>query len=240
MKQTEDNVGRELVRIQEEYHRRTTSKALIGRYSLFNEAALNMFHEVERNLLAMLKQHQFTNLANKNILDVGCGSGTQLGRFISYGAQPENLAGIDLLAERIELARSSYPSIDWRVGSAHQLPFPDASFNLVMLFTMFSSILDRSLRQSIADEIWRVRKPDGLILCYDFAFSNPRNPAVEGISRRELQLLFKRPGTRFDFRRVTLAPPISRLLARRASWLVNTLEQLKFLNTHLIGVIAED
>lgn len=239
MQKTEADLERELVRIQEEYHRRTTCKALIGRYSLFNEATLHLFHELERNLLAMLKQHQFTNLANKKILDVGCGGGTQLGRFISYGAQSENLAGIDLLADRIEQARNSYPSIDWRVGSAHQLPFPDASFDLVIIFTVFSSILDLSLRQRIADEIWRVRKPGGLVLYYDFALSNPRNPAVEGISRQQLQLLFKRPGTRFDFRRVTLAPPISRLFARRASWLVNTLEQLKFLNTHLIGIIKE-
>ena len=36
--------------------------------------------------------------------------------------------------------------------------------------------------------------------------------------------LFKRPGASFDFQRMTLAPPISRLVAPRAYWLAYILE----------------
>lgn len=238
MQKTNIDVKQELERIQEEYKRRATYQPFTERYSLFNEAALLQSHGLERNMLALLKKHRFTQLADKKILDVGCGSGMQLQRFLAYGATSGNLSGIDLIPARIEQARSLNPSIEWKVGSAHQLPYQDESFDLVTLSVVFSSILNTSLRQSIADEALRVRKPDGLILCYDFAYSNPRNAAVEGISRQEMQKLFKRSGTRLDFRKLTLAPPISRLVAPRALWLAAALEHLKFFNTHLICIVS--
>lgn len=240
VQQTKTELEQELVRIQEEYNRRAGSQVMSERYSLFNEATLLQSHGLERNMLALLKKHRFTNLSDKKILDIGCGSGMQLQRFLACGAKPGNLFGIDLMADRIEQARCQNSSIDWQVGSAHQLPYAEASFDLVTLFVVFSSILNKPLRQSIADEIWRIHKPGGLILCYDFAYSNPRNPAVEGISRQQIQQLFKRPGTFFDFRRVTLAPPISRLVTPHAPWVASTLEYLKIFNTHLIGIISSD
>lgn len=237
---TQPAIEHELIRIKQEYEQRANNPVLAERYSLFNEAALLQTHGLEYELLSLLKKQHFTKLAEKRILDVGCGVGMQLQRFLAYGARPENLAGIDLLAERIEWARHLNPAISWHVGSAHQLPYADASFDLVMLSVVFSSILDHALRKRIADEIWRVRKPTGLILCYDFAYSNPRNRAVEGISRREVQRLFARPEAHFTFRRVTLAPPLARRLAPHALWLAHSLEHLKLLNTHLISLIRMD
>lgn len=240
MQKTNVDVQQELERIQEEYKRRAAYQPFAERYSLFNEAALLQSHGLERHTLALLKKHRFTQLADKKILDVGCGDGMHLQRFLAYGAKPSNLSGIDLIPARIEQAQSLNPLIDWRVGSAHQLPYLDSSFDLVTLSVVFSSILNTSLRQGIADEVWRVLKAGGLILCYDFAYSNPRNSAVEGISRQQMQQLFKRTGTHFDFRRVTLAPPLSRLIAPRARWFASTLEHLKVFNTHLICTISLD
>jgi ubiquinone/menaquinone biosynthesis C-methylase UbiE len=237
---TQTAVEQEIERIRAEYQRRAASSELSGRYSLFNEAALLQTHSLERHLLALLKRHACADFRNKKILDIGCGMGMQLQRFTAYGAKPSNLSGIDLLNARIEVARSLNPAIDWRTGSAHRLPYPDASFDVVTLFVVFSSILDSTLRKTIADEVWRVRKAGGLILCYDFAYSNPRNRAVEGISRRHILELFDRKGARYTFRRLTLAPPIARVITPRAYWLANTLEQLKFLNTHLLCVISLD
>lgn len=228
----------ELSRLDAEYRRRDSSDVLADRYSLFNESALLHSQSLERIQLTLLKRHGFTNLTEKRILDVGCGSGSHLRRFLEYGAQPTHLFGIDLMEHRIEEAQRLQPTINWQVGSAHQLPYPDASFDLVMSFVVFSSILNQSLRQKIVEEMWRVRKPSGYILFYDFAYSNPHNPAVRGISCKEIQQLFKRPRSRFDFRRITLAPPISRRVAPHGYWLAYTMEQLKFLNTHIIGLIS--
>jgi ubiquinone/menaquinone biosynthesis C-methylase UbiE len=235
VQQTE--LATELARLEAEYSRRASCDCYTELYSYFNEATLYSMHSLERNLLALLKRHEFTSLSEKKILDVGCGSGGFLRRFLDYRASPGNLYGIDLMAQRIEDARRLHPGINWCVGSAHKLPYADASFDLVMSFVMFSSILDESLRQKIVAEMWRVLKPGGLILFYDFMYAHPHNQAVAGISQHNAKQLFSKPGVRYDFRRITLAPPISRIMAPRSCWLANTLELCKIFNTHLIAII---
>lgn len=230
----------ELARLETEYMRRASNAQYAQRYSYFNDATLLHVHTLERNLLALFKRYKFTALADKEILDVGCGSGGHLRRFLDYGALPAHLWGIDLLPSRIQQAQSLQPNINWHMGSAHQLPYADATFDLVMSFVVFSSILDASLSQKIADEMWRVLKPGGLLLLYDFVYSNPYNAAVQGINRRKVQHFFARQGARFDFCRITLAPPIARMIAPRAYWLAMSLEYLKFLNTHMISIISRN
>lgn len=207
MQGTITDVEQELTRIRTEYDRRNIAPELRGRYSIFKTSTLALLQELERELLTLLQQHSFTQLADKKILDIGCGAGNHLQRFLTYGAHPSNLAGIDLMPAYIAQARALNPLIDWRVGSAHQLPYPAASFDLVTLFVVFSSILNQPLRQQIAREALRVLQPGGLILCYDFVYPNPHNPAVQAIPRREIQQLFHHEGAHFTFRRVTLAPP---------------------------------
>lgn len=233
-------IDQELSRLESEYRWRDSGNIPTDRYSPFNEAALLHSQSLERHLLALLKRHGFTNLGEKKILDVGCGNGGHLRRFLDYGAISANLFGNDLMTHRIEQARQRQPAINWQVGSAHRLPYEYGNFDLVMSFVVFSSILDESLRAQIAGEMWRVLKPGGLILLYDFTYSNPRNPAVRGISHRQILSLFAQPGASFDFRRITLAPPISRIVAPHAYWLAFILEYLKILNTHTIGIISRD
>ncbi len=240
MEQHTAELNLELVRLEAEYERRASHNLYTERYSYFNDATLLHVHSLERNLLTLLKRHEFTPLSEKRILDVGCGSGSHLRRFLDYGALPSNLSGIDLIVPRIEQARSLHSGIDWRIGSAHSLPYADATFDLVMNFVVFSSILDESLCQRIVDEMWRVRRPGGLILVYDFIYSNPRNAAVLGVSQRKIKQLFYRSGVQFDFRHITLAPPVSRIIAPRVYWLANILEQCKILNTHIIGIISKN
>lgn len=231
----------ELSRIQAEYRRRDFCEPRLGkRYSPFNEAALLHAQSLERHLLAMLKQHKRTNLATVRILDVGCGYGGTLRRFIDYGAEPANLSGIDMMPHRIARARGLSPAIDWQVGDAHKLPYPSGSFDIVLIFVVLSSILNAELRQDIATEVCRVCKPGGLVLCHDFIHSNPRNPAVRGITCREVRQLFGRPGVRIVCRRMTLAPPIARLIAPRVWWLADTLEQIRIVNTHMLCAITPD
>jgi ubiquinone/menaquinone biosynthesis C-methylase UbiE len=229
----------ELARLKAEYSQRDSNTILAERYSPFNEATLLHAQSLERHLLALLKRHSFTDLCRKKILDVGCGAGGSLRRFLDYGAVPENLSGIDLMANRIEQARRLHPTIDWQQGSAHQLPYPDASFDLVSCSTVFSSIRSEQLRGEVANEMWRVRKPGGLMLFHDFVYSNPRNPAVQGITSRQVRQFFTRPGAEFDFQRLILAPPISRIVAPLSFWLAYTLEALKVFNTHIICIISQ-
>ena len=174
-------------------------------------------------------------LTGLRVLDVGCGRGSWLLEFCQWGAFPEDLAGIDLDDNRIAEARRYLPTADLRVGDARHLPWPDARFDLVTQFMVFTSILHQGVKRKIASEMRRVLKPGGVILWYDFRYDNPRNPHVRGIGAREIRSLF--PGCTVRLRRVTLAPPIARRLVP-FSWTVAYLvEKLPLLRTHYLGVI---
>jgi hypothetical protein len=79
-------------------------------------------------------------------------------------------------------------------------------------------------------------RPDGLILWYDYHVSNPRNRDVRGVSRAEIRALF--PGCRIELRRVTLAAPIARVVAR-SPVAHALLHAVPFLRTHYLGVIRK-
>jgi ubiquinone/menaquinone biosynthesis C-methylase UbiE len=106
-------------------------------------------------------------------------------------AQPENITGVDLLADRVAKARQLCPeALKVCCGNAANLTFPDATFDLVLQSMVFTSILDPTARQQIAAEMLRVLKEDGLILWYDFYVNNPWNADVRGVKRHEIYRLF--------------------------------------------------
>jgi ubiquinone/menaquinone biosynthesis C-methylase UbiE len=227
----------ELQRIRVEYQRREASASLSARYQIEQPATRLNLETLRQALYLTLVMHDITDLSDKHILDIGCGSGGWLSRFNDFGALPENLFGIDLLPNRIEQARSAHPDFHFSIGSAHQLPYSDASFDLVISFVLFSSILDDALQAAIAQEMLRVLQSDGLILIYDFTYDNPRNHAVHGLSKKDMHQLF--PGAFLTFQRITLAPPLARFIAPRAYWLAQSLERCKVLNTHLLTTIRK-
>src|SRR5438093_7833717 len=95
----------ELTRIRAAYAERAR-RIPSSRYSLFDRAHLSMHQELEGAVLGALQRHGMDALQAKRILDIGCGRGQWLREFVQWGARPENLYGVDLLAERIEAARS--------------------------------------------------------------------------------------------------------------------------------------
>jgi ubiquinone/menaquinone biosynthesis C-methylase UbiE len=121
-----------------------------AKYSLFNDASLYSVQRREREILKTLESEGFISLSDKRILDVGCGDGGGLRRLLAYGASPRNLWGIDLLGERILVAKDTHPLMCVFLGNAETLPFATQSFDLVMQFTVFSSILDQQVRRQVA------------------------------------------------------------------------------------------
>jgi len=66
----------------------------------------------------------------QSVLDIGCGFGFVLGHL--EGRVPR-LVGIDMDAEGLEWARKAAPSAELVHQTAAELPFPDATFDLVVL-----------------------------------------------------------------------------------------------------------
>ena len=223
-------------RIKQVYEQRK-GKIPSNLYSFFNRANLFFIQGREQAILEAFKKYGIHSLEAKKILDIGCGAGGELRNLIRYGAKPENLCGIDLLPDRIEIAKKINPNIDFRCEDASCLPFENESFNIVLQFTVFTSILDTKMKQSIAREMLRVLKPDGIILWYDYHMNNPKNPDVRGVKRYEIYKLF--PKCDIYLKRITLAPPSTRILASY-SWLAcYFLEKLKIFNTHYLGIIKK-
>ena len=157
-------------------------------YSWTAPAYQFMMQERERRILAMLAAQGMLPLTDRSILEIGCGTGAWLRDFVKWGATPANLVGMDLLEERIEQARRLCPpGVRVSTGSATELDHPDASFDIVLQATVFTSILDATIRAAVAREMLRVLRPGGMILWYDFHVNNPRNPDVRKVDARELR-----------------------------------------------------
>jgi ubiquinone/menaquinone biosynthesis C-methylase UbiE len=104
------------------------------------------------------------------VLDVGCGPGYFV-RMLAEAVGPTGSAvGIDAAPEMIDYARSKARRLSncrFESGSAESLPFPDASFDVVVSSLMLHHLPDE-LRLQAAAEMKRVLRPGGTVLVADF------------------------------------------------------------------------
>jgi len=209
-----------------------------NRYSLWNPATLYLAQQREVDVLAHLKKAGLDNLGDKKILDVGCGAGGELLNFVRYGAIQTNLSGVDILPDRVERAKKSLPAADIAcVNAAEGLPWPDSTFDIVSQFTVFTSILEQKIKEQVAAEMRRVLKPGGMLLWYDFLYDSPGNRDVRGIKKAEIEKLF--PGFSIQLSKITLAPPITRMVSPYSTILCSFLEKFRLFNTHYLGLMRK-
>ena len=98
----------EAARIRSVYKRRSKTNA--NRYSLFDRAYFLLELELQQATVELLMRFHFSDVDSLRVLDVGCANGRWLRYFIQWGARPENLHGIDLMQERIEIGKSLCPA----------------------------------------------------------------------------------------------------------------------------------
>lgn len=228
------DVDDELARARRVYTDRAANPSVAAMYEPL--LPVNVFTVQERDWVAaeLFRASGLTSLAGLDILDVGCGSGGELRRMTTFGADPKRLAGIDLMEARIDLARATLPQAQLTVGSAHDLPFPDASFDLVSQFTVFSSVVHPGLRRGIASEMARVLRPDGRILWYDIRAVRP-TPDLVPITLDEIRALF--PGFSIAARPATLAWKIVHRVVPRSRAAGLLLERVPAFCSHYVAVV---
>lgn len=98
-------------------------------------------------------------LKSKSILDVGCGSGIDLAYFATQ--QPKKLAGCDLSAELIEVAKKNAPTAEVRNDTFSYISQKDNVFDIVWSKYALNCATDIN---APLKEIYRVLKNDGTAL----------------------------------------------------------------------------
>lgn len=97
-------------------------------------------------------------VSGKMVLDVGCGEGRFCRMLADRGAI---VTGIDPTQDLIEAAKGRHGNIDFRIAGGENLPFEDATFDLVVCYLVLIDIPD--FRAAIA-EMARVLRPGGKLV----------------------------------------------------------------------------
>ena len=117
----------------------------------------------EQNRYCIQLYHQLVAAARtdavsgKKVLEIGCGRGGGAD-YIARAFRPRQLIALDLTEGSIEFCKSRHqaPNLDFVRGDAQALPFADAEFDLVLGFTLLSSVTDEAARRRVASEMARV------------------------------------------------------------------------------------
>jgi SAM-dependent methyltransferase len=208
------------------------------RYSMLSPAVFQSVHERQRQVLSLFRRLGFADVSSLRLVEVGAGSGAALLEFLRMGFAPENLVGIELLPERAAMARRLLPAgVQVVLGDASEQRIAAGSVDIVYQAGVFSSLLDDDFQASLARTMWEWVRPGGGILWYDFAFDNPANPDVRGISVRRVRQLFESGD--LWWHRVTLAPPIARRVSVLHPALYGLFNAIPLLRTHRLCWIGK-
>ncbi len=131
----------------------------------------------EQNRYGIQLYHQTASqidLTGKKVLEVSCGAGGGAS-YIVRTLGPASYTGLDLNPASIELCqkRHQLPGLDFVQGDAMNLPFPDASFDVVLNVEASHQYPDFP---KFLDEVVRVLRPGG-----DFLYTDSRRiPHIAG------------------------------------------------------------
>ena len=99
------------------------------------------------------------DVADKTIVDVGCGQGSMVRWLRSVGAKP---IGVECGAQALQVARASDPdnADSYLDGEGQNLPLEDASADIVTFFRSLHHVPEGEMRNALT-EAFRVLKPGG-------------------------------------------------------------------------------
>jgi ubiquinone/menaquinone biosynthesis C-methylase UbiE len=107
---------------------------------------------------------------HQSILEVGCGCGGRTAALAqTYNAKG---CGVDPSSKAIAHAAARYPGVDFKVGTADSLPFPNDQFDLV-IFGFCLYLCDPDDYFGIISEANRVLRDRGFIVIFDFIADHP-------------------------------------------------------------------
>jgi ubiquinone/menaquinone biosynthesis C-methylase UbiE len=139
--------------------------------------------EVERVVALCLEDADL-----KTVLDVGVGSGLFSEAFSKQGLE---VSGVDVKPEMITAARQFVPKGDFRESTAEELPYPDASFDLVF-FGLVLHESDEPLK--VLQEARRVSRQRVCILEWPYQEGEFGPPLAHRLNPTEIANLARQAG----------------------------------------------
>ena len=125
--------------------------------------------------------------SGERVLDLACGTGI-VTRSVAPMVGPEGkVTGLDISPAMLEVARSLAPAnVEWQEGSGTEMPFPDASFDLVLCQQGLQFFPDHAKGLK---EIRRVLAPGGraVVSAWRDLDAQPFMKAVDGVVSRHLE-----------------------------------------------------
>jgi len=109
-----------------------------------------------REILCDLIYEQINNAKNLEILDVGCGPGGTSTAFLQFG----NVTGTDFSSLALKFAKNKGLTNVVR-SSSTSIPFRSEKFDIITVLDVIEHVQDD---KSVLKEIWRLLKPNGLIV----------------------------------------------------------------------------
>ena len=144
-------------------------------YKVAEQGSLDFEHPAMKLLVKLAKN-------SKNILDMGCGEGTRLGKIID---KKQKGTGVDISTKAIDLAKKKFPKLNFAVGDLEKLPFANKKFDLV-----YSAFVLEHLDNpgKVIKEGIRVLKKEGMLLMVapNFGAPNRASPPFKGNRFRKL------------------------------------------------------
>ncbi|HEY0161921.1 MAG TPA: class I SAM-dependent methyltransferase [Edaphobacter sp.] len=101
------------------------------------------------------------------ILDAGCGYGRNLVHLLREGCEifalDANPEGVEHVRQLSAAFKTGLPATNFQQGSIEQMPFPDASFDVVLCNSVLHFARDDDHFKAMLSELWRVLRPGGLL-----------------------------------------------------------------------------
>lgn len=121
-------------------------------------------------------QAALLSLAPKRVLDIATGNGQFLHSIASLLTTYEELVGIDLSPQAVEMAKQHFilPQANFFTMNGNSIEYTDESFDLVLLS---NSIHHFDQPEAVLREAMRVLKPQGALLIQEMVSDNNQTPA---------------------------------------------------------------
>ena len=135
-------------------------------------------------------------LKGKKLLDIGCGSGRDIGFFLQKGFK---VAGVDAAAEFLKICKMKYPKLKFYSSKIQKLNIPEKNFDVISIIAVWMH-LKKGEYQNTIKSIKKYLKKNGVLI---ISYSTGRREGFEYINYRFLKGLFIKKGFCLKAQKIT-------------------------------------